>query len=70
MRTLKISLLVFILSVTVSAQWYQQNSGTGADLYAVSFSDEDHGWAAGASSTILRTTNGGTNWTIQNSANV
>ncbi len=46
MRTLKISLLVFILSVTVSAQWYQQNSGTGADLYAVSFSDEES-WMGG-----------------------
>jgi photosystem II stability/assembly factor-like uncharacterized protein len=68
MRTLKISLFVFILSITISAQWYQQNNGTGTSLYTVSFSDEDHGWAGGNSNTILRTTNGGTNWIVQTSS--
>ena len=43
MRTLKISLLVFILSITISAQWYQQNSGTGNSLFAVCFTSINNG---------------------------
>ena len=61
MRTLKISLLVFILTITVSAQWYQQNSGTTADLMGVSFTDQNIGTAVG-DNVILRTTDGGANW--------
>ncbi len=32
MRTLKISLLVFILSITISAQWYQTNGPYGGEI--------------------------------------
>ena len=46
MRTLKISLLVFILSITISAQWYQQNSGTTNTLFQLQFVSERVGWTS------------------------
>ncbi|MBE0570689.1 MAG: T9SS type A sorting domain-containing protein [Ignavibacteriaceae bacterium] len=67
MRALKIFLLVFIPVVTVSAQWYQQNSGTTTYLYSVFFIDETTGWACGDSGKIIKTTNGGLDWLEQNS---
>ena len=50
MRTLKISLLVFILSITISAQegWFWQNPlPQGNGLHAVDFVNSDIGWAVG-----------------------
>jgi photosystem II stability/assembly factor-like uncharacterized protein len=67
MLTLKISLLVFILSISVSAQWYHQNSGTQSYLYDLEFVSADTGWVVGQGGTILKTTDGGTNWIQQNS---
>ena len=67
MRTLKISLLVFILSITISAQWYQQNSGTNEGLMGVCFTDSLNGTTVGGNGTILRTTDGGENWATQTS---
>ncbi|PWN06808.1 YCF48-related protein [Rhodohalobacter mucosus] len=37
-------------------------SGSTKDLYAVYFSDQLHGWAVGEAGTILRTSDGGSNW--------
>ena len=62
MRTLKISLLVFILSITISAQWYQQNSETDSNLQSVFFINEHPGWACGSNGVIIKTTNGGEDW--------
>jgi hypothetical protein len=45
-------------------------SGTLRDLYSVSFSNVDIGSAVGEYGTILRTTNGGTTWTMQTSGTV
>ena len=62
MRTLKISLLVSILSITISAQdgWFWQNPlPQGNDLSSVHFVDEYVGWAIGKFGTIIRTTDGG-----------
>ena len=70
MRTLKISLLVFILSINLSAQWYLQNSGTTKNLYAVHFVDANNGWAVGEQGIIIRTTDGGTTWTQQTSGTI
>ena len=67
MRTLKISLLVFVLTITVSAQWYQQNSGTDSNLQSVFFINENTGWACGSNGVIIKTTNGGEDWFEQNS---
>jgi len=35
-------------------------------LYDIQFIDNNNGWIAGAGGTILKTTNGGTNWTQVN----
>jgi photosystem II stability/assembly factor-like uncharacterized protein len=62
MRALKISLLVFILSITISGQWYQQISGTGSNLQSVFFINLNTGWACGSDGVIIKTTNGGQDW--------
>jgi photosystem II stability/assembly factor-like uncharacterized protein len=71
MRTLIHTLFFFLLVTQICfAQWYQQNSGTTKNLYAVHFTDENNGIAVGDSGTILRTTNGGTAWVIQASGTI
>src|SRR5262249_55601844 len=45
--------------------WAQQNSGTTADLQAVSFADPTRATAVGLRGTILRTEDGGTTWKEQ-----
>ena len=44
--------------------WSQQTTGNGEELNDVYFIDSKNGWAVGNKMTILRTSNGGTNWTI------
>jgi photosystem II stability/assembly factor-like uncharacterized protein len=44
--------------------WTQIDSGTAADLYAVSFVDVRHGWIAG-DGVVLATADGGATWTTQ-----
>ena len=66
----KISLLVFILSITISAQegWFWQNPlPQGNNLISVKFISPLIGWAVGGYGTILRTINGGADWTSQSS---
>jgi photosystem II stability/assembly factor-like uncharacterized protein len=63
----KISLLFFVLSIGVSAQWYQQNSGTNSNLQSVFFINENTGWSCGTDGVIIKTTSGGENWFEQNS---
>ncbi len=43
--------------------WFEQESGTDSHLNSVFFLDSLNGWVAG-DSTILKTTNGGTDWVI------
>jgi photosystem II stability/assembly factor-like uncharacterized protein len=66
MRILKISLLVFILSITISAQetgWFWQNPlPQGNFLTDLTFVDSLNGWAVGYFGTVLKTSNGGINW--------
>lgn len=54
---------LFVIQICF-AQWYQQASGITNDLWDVSFTDANYGWAVGYQQ-ILRTTNGGTTWTHQ-----
>jgi photosystem II stability/assembly factor-like uncharacterized protein len=68
MRTLKIVLLVFIVSITISAQWYQQNSGTTNNLFNVQFVTELIGWTT-TEQVIYKTTDGGQNWQYQYTQN-
>ena len=59
--------LFFFLLITqiCFGQWYQQNSGTNKNLYAVQFTDANNGFVVGDSGIILRTTDAGNNWEIQ-----
>ena len=64
----KILFTLFIIHCSLliaNAQWYQQNSGTTSALYDVHFINQYTGWACG-NGCILKTTNSGTNWVIQN----
>lgn len=66
MRTLKISFLVLILSINISAQWYQHYPyPTNDDLLQIQFVSETTGWILGHE-TIFKTTDGGITWFRQN----
>ena len=63
--------LIFTGSISVFGQgpnWKWQNPlPTGNSFYDVHFVDAQTGWAVGWVGTILKTTNGGSTWSIQNS---
>ncbi|REL27163.1 hypothetical protein DXX93_11700 [Thalassotalea euphylliae] len=54
-----------VLLSTDGENWRQQAVPVQSTLTAVTFADEDHGWAVGYDATILATTDGGATWTIQ-----
>ncbi len=66
-----IFLLCFsFLSIFAFSQWYWQNPlPQGNILYSVFFTDSNNGYAAGDFGTIIKTTDGGTTWTIYYSGN-
>lgn len=70
---MKILLYVLLMSLclytTVSSQWIQQSTGTTADLYGLSFLNENTGYVCGGTS-ILKTTNGGSVWVNVNTINL
>ena len=78
MRFLPVVLILAMLwpvSATLAAvstgdgAWTWQNPiPQGNDLFAVRFTDPNSGWAVGARGLILRTTDGGANWSIQESS--
>ena len=53
--------------IDLDSKWKAQRSGVTADLYAVAFPDDLHGWAVGDSGTILATDDGGATWVAQDS---
>lgn len=66
MRTIKIILLFFMLSVfPVSAQWQRQTVETKASLRGLSVVNEKIIWASGTGGTVLQTIDGGKNWTVR-----
>jgi photosystem II stability/assembly factor-like uncharacterized protein len=68
MQTLKISLLVFSISIIISAQegWFWQNPlPQGHPLNATKFISGTTGWAVGDCGTIIHTTDGGVSWIQQ-----
>lgn len=54
--------LACIAANSLNAQWVQQTSGTTAQLNSVSAVSDQICWVAGASGTVLRTTNAGVSW--------
>jgi photosystem II stability/assembly factor-like uncharacterized protein len=68
-KILIISSIIFLLysARSYSLQyWIQQPSPVTVDLWDVIFLDSLTGWIAGDSGLIMKTTNGGSNWIIQN----
>ena len=64
MKTLLRSFLfVFVLCASINAQWTEQTSGTTNYLWALSAVDNNVCWMGGNNGTVLRTTDGGSNWT-------
>lgn len=50
------------LSPAYAGNWTRQTSGTMSWLRSVYFIDQDRGWVAGTSGTLLHTTDGGQTW--------
>ena len=55
--------LVFLVSFHLNAQWSEQTSGTTNSLNTISAVDNNVCWIGANAGVVLRTTNGGTNWT-------
>ncbi|MBK8384116.1 MAG: hypothetical protein IPL16_19970 [Ignavibacteria bacterium] len=65
MKKIILLLIIFqFFSIIVQAQWYTQQSGMTAALYDIEFINRNTGWACGVEG-IIKTTNGGINWTRQ-----
>ena len=62
-----LTFLVLLFTVSAQAQWKWLNpKPQGNDLRAVCILDQNTWFAAGTVGTIIKTTNGGTSWSIQN----
>jgi photosystem II stability/assembly factor-like uncharacterized protein len=59
----KLIFAILLFSSSAYSQWFQQNSGVNYQLNSVYFIDQNTGFAAGFNGSVLKTTNGGTNWT-------
>jgi len=65
-----ICVALILIQFTTLAQegWFLQNPlPQGNTLYSVYFTDSNTGWAVGDFGAILKTTDGGTSWTLQSS---
>lgn len=63
MKKKLLSVLALLLATITNAQtWMQQTSGTVSNLNAVSFVNTTHGFVCGANNTVLKTVDGGSNW--------
>ena len=54
----------FIKTTDGGINWTTQTSGTTLNLYETSFPDVNTGYVVGEGGRILKTTNGGTTWTL------
>jgi len=68
MKTL-IFVFLLILTASISSQWTVQTTITGT-LYSISAVNNDVAWACGPTANIVRTTNGGQNWSAINTVPV
>lgn len=57
-------IFIMFLSIPASAQWQKQNVETKASLRGLSVVSEKVVWASGTGGTVLRTTDGGANWSV------
>jgi len=56
--------IVFITSCLTSAQWVEQYSGNPSILFTTHFLDNNNGYTAGANEAFLKTTDGGSTWSV------
>jgi len=59
--------MLFVLNISNYPQWTEIPIGTSSHLYDVNFVTKDLGWVVGSEGTILKTTNGGNYWSVQQS---
>jgi len=64
----KIFIIILLFNLPAYSQWFPLNSGTSSHLYSVCFVDAQTGYSCGVSA-IIKTTNGGANWTSINNLN-
>jgi photosystem II stability/assembly factor-like uncharacterized protein len=62
MKQCYVLIITCILVTDAMAQWVTQNSGITKNLSSVYFKDANTGYVVGDSGTILKTTDGGLNW--------
>ncbi len=62
-----IIIAISLLYNIANCQWIQQVSGTNTTLLDIEFINQNTGWVCGDGGTIIKTTNGGLNWVLQNS---
>jgi photosystem II stability/assembly factor-like uncharacterized protein len=67
MKNLLFLLIVFFVITNSNAQWKKLASGTKKNLNDTYFIDRNLGYAVGDSGAIIKTTDGGVTWLIQNS---
>jgi photosystem II stability/assembly factor-like uncharacterized protein len=65
-NTVFLVIIYFILSPVLFSQtgWYQQNTGTNLNINCIHFFNSNSGIAGADLGTILKTTNGGVNWSL------
>jgi photosystem II stability/assembly factor-like uncharacterized protein len=57
-------LLLYASLIHSQTGWFQQTSGTTYSINSIYFADVNTGYAAGDNFLILKTINGGSNWTV------
>jgi photosystem II stability/assembly factor-like uncharacterized protein len=62
--TIKLLLLMLVLSTTASAQWIKQSVNTTASFRGLSVVNEKVVWASGTGGTVIRTIDGGKTWSV------
>ena len=68
MKKFYLLLIALLLVRVTTAQWFLQNPLPQLqDLHSVMFPSSSVGYAVGNWGTIIKTTNGGTNWTVLSS---
>ena len=66
-KALTMSLFLILLNMVFAQQfWLNMPTPTTKNLTKILFVDTLYGWASGDSGTIIYTTNGGGNWSVQN----
>ena len=59
-----VCIFIVLLAAITNAQWTEQTSGQTTQLASVSAIDDNNAWICGYVGKVLRTTNGGTTWTL------